>query len=590
MSSIDNAQTRPLSDLLSGIVRHDTRLPIFQRDYVWRVANVKKLLGSIGSGFPIGSILRLQIKEGRTPFPYRLFNPYSEQPSEVNKNFNYMILDGQQRLTSLLHVLYGLGENRYYLDFKKLYQQYENNPDEISFEECIEVVKHNRVSTEKYDQNSELSARWLMPFKYLSEGGYYNWKGQISPDIPNAYNEIFNNLCNQIINYEIPVVTLKADISIEAICTIFESLNNNGKQLTPFELVNARIYGQSDTEIDLATNIREAHKEDANIDSTEFSDYAILQIIALLITYNSHIAFLNAGGTKEKAPAVSCKKKDVLDKITLEQIKKYWDKVIEASKYTFKLLKESCGLLDISYLPYRSIMIPLVATITVLELPKKNGPAVGAIKANIVQWYWNAIFSQKYETSTDTRGASDFVELVNWIGNGGAKPNVMNSSNILQLNLREHSNTNSGIYNGILCLLIQNNPLDFYTGSTLRNLQGIDDHHIFPLNFLGRNPSLVNAQNDSEKVKLKNCILNRSLISSTTNRKIQDKKPSEYMIEIKQTHITNSQNSADSFKQILKSHLLPHGNDECFMQDNFELFLDLRQQIIMAEIKRVTGL
>jgi uncharacterized protein with ParB-like and HNH nuclease domain len=137
MSSISDVQPRSLKELLAEINRHDTRLPEFQRDYVWNVAAIKKLLGSVGSNFPIGSILRLSTKTGQAPFGWRLFNPYNIEQVNIDQSFKYMVLDGQQRLTSLLHAFYGLGEYLFYIDFKKLHFQYTETPDDIDFEDCI---------------------------------------------------------------------------------------------------------------------------------------------------------------------------------------------------------------------------------------------------------------------------------------------------------------------------------------------------------------------------------------------------------------------------------------------------------------------
>lgn len=571
MSNISDVQPRPLKDLLAEIHRNDTRLPIFQRDYVWTVAAVKKLLGSVGNGYPIGSILRLSTKNGTAPFGWKLFTS-SVQPTSIDSTFKYMILDGQQRLTSLLHAYYGNGKTLYFIDFKKLHSQYMNNSDDIDFEDCIIESSIKMINKNKYNDKTIQQNKWLMPMTYLSTGGFYQWVGEVQPDIPSDYRNIFSTYCAQLTDYPMPVVTLSADISIEAICTIFESLNSSGKQLTPFELVNARLYGESNSQVDLNKKVEDASKDDSRIASNEFSDYALLQIFALLVTHRT--------GT------TSCKKKDVLTKIHVTDIDQYWDKVIEASNFAFDMLKNECGLINIKYLPYKSILVPLIAAIVQMGLPQKKGPTVATIKSKLIQWYWNVVFAQTYETSTDTRGATDFIQLVDWIEKGGKQPDTMNQESITQLVLREYDNPRSGIYKGILCLIISRKAKDFYNGDSVDVLSKIEDHHVFPYAFLAQK---YPAEDTSKAAKDRkdpyyNCILNRTLISGQTNNNIKAKSPSNYMGEM-QTVFTDS----NKLKEILESHLLPYMDLNSYINNDYELFLNQRQDVIMAEIKRVTG-
>jgi hypothetical protein len=111
-----------------------------------------------------------------------------------------MVLDGQQRLTSLLQVFYGLGDYLFFIDFKKLTAVIDDSED---FEDAIEVVKRSQISRLKYDDNNVLRDRWLMPCTYLSNGGYYQWKGELSPKIDKEYNTKFNEWCNNIISYKL---------------------------------------------------------------------------------------------------------------------------------------------------------------------------------------------------------------------------------------------------------------------------------------------------------------------------------------------------------------------------------------------------
>ena len=82
--------------------------------------------------------------------------------------------------------------------------------------------------------------------------------------------------------------------------------------------------------------------------------------------------------------------------------------------------------------------------------------------------------------------------------------------------------------------------------------------------------------------RLRDCVLNRTLIDRTTNQMISDRAPSDYLAEIQNT-------SGFPFKNVLDSHGLPSGSDSPLLGDDFEAFLTWRQELLWQGIKRVTG-
>lgn len=83
------------------IERGELRLPEMQRRYVWRSTRVRDLLDSLYRGYPSGAILLWQTDEAV---------PLQEFAAEQQKNpyqSTRLLLDGQQRLTSLSAVIRG---------------------------------------------------------------------------------------------------------------------------------------------------------------------------------------------------------------------------------------------------------------------------------------------------------------------------------------------------------------------------------------------------------------------------------------------------------------------------------------------------
>src|SRR5262245_28693186 len=97
MSKIDTTVGRLVAMIESG----ELRLPEMQRRYVWPATRVRDLLDSLYRGYPSGTIL---VWETDREMPSRdLAVPQETSPFQGHK----LLLDGQQRLTSLSAVLRG---------------------------------------------------------------------------------------------------------------------------------------------------------------------------------------------------------------------------------------------------------------------------------------------------------------------------------------------------------------------------------------------------------------------------------------------------------------------------------------------------
>lgn len=97
-------------------VGRDTFLPAIQREYVWNPYQVEMLFDSLLNGYPINSFLFWKIREERKKdwVSYDFIRNYdAEKPHNTEANLNgvnkdiYLVLDGQQRITSLYIGLMG---------------------------------------------------------------------------------------------------------------------------------------------------------------------------------------------------------------------------------------------------------------------------------------------------------------------------------------------------------------------------------------------------------------------------------------------------------------------------------------------------
>ena len=95
------SQDMKINELVAKIERGDIRLPEMQRQYVWRSTRVRDLLDSLYRGYPSGSILTWEPDEGVATRDFAI------QQNKAGRDRFELLLDGQQRLTSLSAVMKG---------------------------------------------------------------------------------------------------------------------------------------------------------------------------------------------------------------------------------------------------------------------------------------------------------------------------------------------------------------------------------------------------------------------------------------------------------------------------------------------------
>lgn len=90
-----------VAELVSRIEQGQLRLPEMQRRYVWKKTRVRDLLDSLYRGYPSGAILLWETTEEVPQQDFAV--PQQNNPYQSTQ----LLLDGQQRLTSLSAIIRG---------------------------------------------------------------------------------------------------------------------------------------------------------------------------------------------------------------------------------------------------------------------------------------------------------------------------------------------------------------------------------------------------------------------------------------------------------------------------------------------------
>jgi len=552
VSLFEDTNPRALKDLLGEIHNRTTVLPDFQRDFVWEPGATQELIVSIANNYPAGSILR--VRDAKRVFAAREFE--GAPPLNGTKH-TFLVLDGQQRLTSLYQAFYGVGEHRYYLKLRDL-------AEGVDFEDAIFHVRSN-IKWAKTRENFFVQAEELiLPLSVLrgGAGGFLQWILQVTNPMQadertrmlDALTRINEVWIKTIDDYHFPVVTLSDKTEPDALCTIFETLNRTGVKLNVFELLTARFWPQ---QINLRALWEKALVDHPIIADFEVDPYYVLQGISL---------------ASRRAP--SCKRSDVLN-LDPTDITQWWEKVALGLVSGLEILRDDCRVMLPKWLPYQTMLAPLAAMMARADSPKTA--EAGVQREKVKRWFWCAVFGQGYENSPNTRSAKDVVDVLPWLA-GGDLPESIATLRFDPRVLRDVTPRQRSIYRGVICMILCGGARDFHTQAQitgkLMGEEGIDDHHIFPAAYLERHGVTSSRMRD--------CVLNRTLIDRTTNQMISDRAPSEYLAEIRDT-------PGFPFEPMLASHALPAAADSPLWRDDYEAFLSWRQAQLWTAIQRVTG-
>ena len=554
MSLFEDTNPHALKDLLAEIHNRTMALPDFQRDFVWEPGATQELIVSIANNYPAGSILR--VRDAKRIFAAREFEG---APKLDGSKHTFLVLDGQQRLTSLYQAFYGVGEHRYYLDLRKL-------TSGVDFEEAIFHVRAATKWVQAREDFALQAKELLLPLLVLKggAGGFGQWSRKVARQLDDkerialedALDRLQEKWIQAIDDYHFPVVTLSDKTEPDALCTIFETLNRTGVKLSVFELLTARFWPQK---INLRLLWDDARNRHQIIEDFEVDPYYVLQGISL---------------ASRKTP--SCKRSDVLN-LTAADITKWWVIVVQGLVAGLEIMRDDCKVMLPKWVPYQT-MLPPFAAILAKTGGKKTAEA-GAHREKLKRWFWCSVFSQAYESAPNSKSAKDVMEILPWLG-GGDPPETVANFRFDPRALRDVTPRQRSIYRGVICLILGSGTgaRDFHTQAVitgkLMNEEGIDDHHIFPAAYL--------EQHGVVPARLRDCVLNRTLIDRTTNQMINARAPSDYLQEIKTT-------PDFPFEAVLSSHCLPTGKDSPLLQDDHEAFLAWRQERLWQEIQRVTG-
>jgi hypothetical protein len=575
-----------LGELLRDVGSGKIRLPDFQRDWKWDTDRIVGLLASVSLGYPVGVVMLLETGGPDVQFATRVVSGVDELSAK--KDADQLILDGQQRLTSLYQALVsgrvaqtqdprGKRLKRwYYLDMAACLS------DDGYREEAIAGVPEDRVIRDNFGRDVILDLsttehecqREMFPLARVFDSSATNeWMMAyltLDPDHMaerlNRWNKFQKTVLANITSYMLPVIVLKRETPREAVCTVFEKVNTGGIVLDVFELLTATFAA---TKFDLRTDWETRYKRLAGhkvlrgLQSTDF-----LQAVTLLATRERRQTWQT--GDSDKAPAVSCRRGDIL-RLTLDDYRRWASEVERGFNWAARFLngERIFGARD---MPYRTQLVPLGAIHVALG---KQAETIGTVD-RIRRWYWCGVLGELYGGAIETRFANDLMQVVDWVG-GGVEPITVYESSFDAGRLLTLRTRNSAAYKGIYALLMAKGCKDwlFDQDITLANHHqlAVDIHHVFP-------KAWCNAH-DIDDLR-RESIVNKTAISAATNRIIGGKAPSRYVVQLAE----RAGVPEASIRARIEGHQIAF---DALVSDDFDEYFDARRRALLDLIGQAMG-
>lgn len=558
-------QNVSIGTLVDMYKRGELRLPEIQRHYVWRATRVRDLLDSLYRGYPSGSILMWETDE---PIPTRSSAIQQEITAFVGRK---LLLDGQQRLTSLTAVLNGehvvvRGRKR---PIDILFNL--NHPSgppvdvvEVSSDEDSPLTPDDELIDETDDEDGDSSEvlierlnkrtfvvasrslqaqpNWVSVSEVFKESDAIILKkaGVTSLEDP-RYQKYCARLTRlrQIRSYPYIVHVLERAMSYEEVTEIFVRVNSLGAKLRSSDLALAQITSRWPNLLEQLESFQE------ECEQSWFTLDLGLLVRSIVVFATKQCLFRIVGGTP------------------VERLKDGWKEAQEGLRFAINFLRANVGIEDESLLSSPMFIIALAAVSRV-----KRNRLTQVEQRALLHWLLIANARGRYSRgSTETLLNEDLAILFRSGDIAGLLEPVRRQFGRLHIEANDLAGrgANSPLLSLAYLAVKDGGAKDWQSGLGLSlthqgRMHFIQWHHIFPKSLLKKRGFETGEINE---------VANMAFITGLTNQRISSKEPSVYLPEI-----VEKQGAA-----ALKSQLVPV-LPALWRLESYREFLEVRREAL----------
>lgn len=564
-----------LNSLIQNIDLGTIGLPDIQRPFVWKDTKVRDLFDSLYKGYPVGYFLFWENAN---------IDGVKGIGTDAKQKFaNLLIVDGQQRLTSLYAVLKGQEVIRENYDKAKIIIAF--NPLEEKFEVPDAAIRKNP----RYYQNiSDLWQPNINIFKVIIDF-VSNLKNHVvvSDELEAKIQEAFMRLKN-LENYPFSVLELSQEINEEQVADVFVRINSEGKTLNQADFILTLMSVFWDEGRTNLENFCRDARTPSTTNATPFN-YLIVPKPEQMLRAAVGLAFrrarlqyiysilrgkdLDTGLFSEERREQQFNKLKIAQGHTLNI--QNWHEFIKALK--------QAGYINESFISSNNNILYSYVFFLIGRIDYKVD--LYTLKQLIAKWFFMCSITGRYTGSPETamemdlarfrsiENTNDFVREINHIINSQLTSDFWNVT--LPMDLATSSFRSPSLFAYYASLNIHN-ALGLFSKLQVKELlesglrankSALERHHLFPKAWLMRNG--ITEQREY------NQIANFALVEWSDNIAISDKEPKVYL------PIYEQRFSENDLQQMRFWHALPDNWQEM----SYRIFLIKRRKLIAGVVK-----
>ena len=563
-----------LGELLRRAKGGTLTIPQFQRQFIWRLSQVKLLIDSMSRSYPIGSLLLLA-KSPELKLSSRCIEAEIAQDcldkleSTVQANGvdeEYYILDGQQRTTSIARVFLNAHPKKcYYFDLKAMLKR--DTPKETPW---IIAQQRGMSSPDRKKNNKLLRADIILDqektdiyaTEYIEDSGDFPEYKKDKTAGRRAAAQI-KGIFETIRNYTVPVVIVEPDSGFESVCRIFETINSTGTKLTTFDLAVARFYPKPDLRKEwLRTQEKHPILKDFDVDGER-----VLQVLYLVTATRN-----------QKYKYIEPTRSNLMNLIT-EPINEEWEKASESLAKVYEFAKAQGARPET--LPRHSLLVSLAAVRSLVFQDQGVDPWPKRENNEFIRrWYFSKVMQASRAQSSNYQVSQDFKGLLEYArtGNQPETPEVrLDPEDFLTL---KPSDIRYKSLQNIFAMTLRQ---DLLSGNSIKDDSQLHDHHIFPKN-AGKKYGLNKSMLDS--------ICNRVPMLASSNESLGEGYPQVYLKDIADR--ARNEGTLGDLKGRMRDCLIPGSPEDpewpdSFSIDRFEEFCRERAGLIFTRVGEIVG-
>jgi hypothetical protein len=500
----------PLKKLRTLIQTGVFAIPELQREFVWNARKACDLLDSIYRKYPIGTILIWKTdrkNEGQLRTKFHILPPFNPK-----NRYIYFLIDGQQRLSVLWHLLQG-----------------EGSKGPISVDKAIEFGKiyfdpyaGDGLSPFSYSTrlSHERTTRVVSVVDLLSAA----WRSRVGQHGKRAMRKM-EECRRRIFGYEALLEYCETGSRTEVRET-FIRINSRGMPISSADRAFARA-----SKLDLRSRVREAQSL-LKYGFGKLQRTTILQIVALTLGSRDL-------GDRAIDTLISKLEAKETERARFERI---WPKLKIALADAADYFVYDLGVPSFEFLPSE----PMLIVLTLFFYYNDNARPSRAVQRRLKQWFWATAVGARYTGRGYRPTILSDVRFAEKLASSAKAQATIKVSVPIDNVIRTEYSRPGPLSNAFLCLLRLNRPRYLEDGSSIPLGQisnrgnHNDKHHIFPRGLLKRHgigPERYNS------------LANICFLAARENQRVGQRAPKAYLLDVPR--------SASVRARALRSHFIP---------------------------------